>query len=283
MISYKHAEFIGQAIQSILSQEVDFSIELVIGDDCSTDNTFDICQTYALKDPRIKLLPRERNLGPMPNFIRTLKACVGDYIALCEGDDYWIDPYKLSKQVAFLESNREFGGATHQSNVLINERVLNVFKEGVPSVIKTEDLLGGRLFHTATVIFRRQAIDLFVGSPLVLSCDRLLNLCVSFLGPIYYSDDIMCVYRLHGGGMSSNATVNQMKQDLCCISYLRSLQPDFPCYRYLSYVYATIGLCRFATPLEKLVYLGLSFLYSFANFPRNIAFFVTHLVRKFAK
>jgi len=279
MISYNHGKFISQAIESILSQDVDFPIELVIGDDCSPDDTFDICEAYARKDSRIKLLPRERNLGVMPNFSRTLQACTSEYVAVCEGDDYWTDPQKLRKQVEFLASHREFGGAAHQSDVLIHEKVARVFKTDVPSVIKTDHLLGGRLFHTASVLFRREAVDLFAKSPLVLSCDRLLNFCISFLGPIHYSDEVMCAYRLHGGGMSSNATVAQMKLDLSCIDYLKSLRPNFPKYRYLSYVYATIGLCRLATPAQKLGYLSLSFLYSFANFPRNLSFYGAHFAR----
>lgn len=280
MISYKHGKFIAQAIESILSQDVDFPIELVIGDDCSPDDTFDICETYARKDSRVRLLPRERNLGVMPNFSRTLQACTGEYIALCEGDDYWTDSQKLRKQVEFLTSHPEYGGAAHQADVLVHEQVIRAFKIGVPSVIRTEHLLGGRLFHTAAVIFRRPTIDLFVGSPLVLSCDRLLNFCISFLGPIHYSEEVMCAYRLHGGGMSSNATVAQMKQDLNCINYLKTLRTDFPKYRYLSYVYATIGLCRLATPAQMLGYLSLSFIYSFANFPRNLNFYGKQLTRR---
>lgn len=279
MISYKHGDFIAQAIESVLSQEVDFPIELVIGDDCSPDDTFEICEAYARSDARVKLLLRERNLGVMLNFSRTLLACSGDYVAVCEGDDYWTDPQKLKKQVATLRNHPEFGGAAHQSEVVVNERVARLFNTAVPGTIKTEQLLGARLFHTASVMFRRAAIELFVGAPLVLSCDRLLNFCISFLGPIHFSDEIMCVYRLHGGGMSSNATVAQMKLDLSSIEYLRSLRRDFPRYRYMSYVYATIGLRRQADPVQKWGYLGLSFLYSFADFPRNIRFYGTHLVR----
>ncbi|MBQ1784370.1 MAG: glycosyltransferase [Gammaproteobacteria bacterium] len=279
MISYKHEKYIARAIESILSQELEFPIELVIGDDCSPDSTFEICSAYASRDSRIKLLPSSRNLGVMKNFSRTLNACTGKYVAVCEGDDYWTDMRKLSKQVEFLDNNPEFGGAAHQSNVLIHEKVARVFREGVPDAIRTDHLLGGRLYHTASILFRRPAVELFVNSPLVLSCDRLLNFCVSFLGPIHFNKDIMCVYRLHGGGMSSNATISQMKLDLNCVEYLKSLCPDFPKYRYLSYVYATIGLCKQASNTQKLGYLALSFLYSFSNFPRNIHFFSIHLFR----
>lgn len=279
MISYNHGKFIAQAIDSILSQTCDFEIELVIGDDCSQDDTGRICEAYAARDPRVRLLPRERNLGVMPNFARTLAACDGEYVAVCEGDDYWTDTHKLAKQVAFLDAHPDYAGAAHQSDVLINEQVARQFKAGVSDTLLTEDLTGGRLFHTASVIFRRRAVDLFCGAPLVLSCDRLLNFCISFIGKIHYSEEVMCAYRLHGGGMSSNATVAQMKTDLSCINYLKSIQPTFPKYQYLSYVYATIGLCRLARPDQKLHYMGLSFLFSFATFPRNLGLYGSHLAR----
>lgn len=279
MITFNHASYIEQAIQSILSQDVDFSIELVIGDDCSTDNTAVICQEFAQRDARVRLLSRERNLGVMPNFTRTLRACEGEYIAVCEGDDYWTDPLKLRKQIGFLESHQDYAGSTHQAQVIIDNVPVRQFKESVSTTLTTTDLLGGRLFHTASVVFRRPVLDLFCNSPLVLSCDRLLNFCISFLGKIHYSEESMCAYRLHGAGMSSNATVEQMKLDLNCIAYLKLLQPLFPKYRYLSYVYATIGLCRVARPDQKLYFLMLSFIYSFANFPSNLVFIGSRLFK----
>lgn len=279
MIAYNHGAYIKQAVESILAQDVDFSLELVIGDDCSTDNTVAICQEFTQRDARVRLLPRERNLGVMPNFTRTLRACEGEYIAVCEGDDYWTDPLKLKKQIGFLENHQDYAGSTHQAQVIIDNAPVRQFKENVPATLTTIDLLGGRLFHTASVVFRRSMLDLFCNSPLVLSCDRLLNFCISFLGKIQYSEESMCAYRLHGAGMSSNATVEQMKLDLNCIAYLKQLQPAFPKYRYLSYVYATIGLCRAARLDQKLYFLMLSFIYSFANFPVNLVFIGSRLFK----
>ena len=277
MISFNHANFIKQAIESVLAQEGDFLIELLLGDDFSRDNTYEICQTYALKDKRIKLLKSDRNLGATANFKRTLDSCSGDYIAICEGDDYWTDNRKLAKQLEFLKDNPNFGGITHQSDVLIQGVFSRKFKMNVPRTITTLDVLGGRLFHTASVFFRRPAIDLFCKAPIVLSCDRLLNFCISQLGPIYYSEDSMCVYRIHGEGLSSNATVAQMKLDLNSIDYLQSLFVEFPKNRYRSYVYGTIGLCNSAHFYEKIYYLFLSFLFSFSNFPENIRFYFVRI------
>ena len=279
MIAYKHEAYIAQAIESILSQQVDFPIELVIGDDCSPDGTAAICERYAAQDARVRLLPRDRNLGVMPNFSRTLSACTGTYIAVCEGDDYWTDPHKLRKQVQFLDAHPDHAGAAHQSLVVSDHAAPRPFREGVPATLTTTDLLAGRVFHTASILFRRPVLDLFCASPLVLSCDRLLNFCISFAGKIHYDDTTMCVYRLHGAGMSSNASVAQMKLDLNCIAYLQHVHPTFPRYRYLSYVYATIGLCRSATLSQRIYYLGLSFVLSFAGFPGNLGFIGSRLMK----
>ncbi len=270
MIAYKHEAYIRQAIDSVLSQDVDFSIELVIGDDCSNDGTAAICEEFARRDSRVRVLPSEQNLGVMPNFTRTLLACTGEYIAVCEGDDFWTDLLKLRKQVRLLDKHAEYAGATHQALVVTDDQPVRRFREDVPSTLTTIDLIGGRMFHMASVMFRRPVVGLFCNGPLVLGCDRLLNFCISFVGEIHYSEEVMCAYRLHGGGMSSNATVDQMKLELNSIPYLAKLQPGFPKYRYLSYVYAAIGLSRSARWDQKLYFLLLSFLYSFSSFPRNL-------------
>jgi glycosyltransferase involved in cell wall biosynthesis len=270
MIAYNHGAYVRQAIESVLSQDVNFPIELVIGDDCSTDDTAAVCDEMAALDPRVRVLPRERNLGVMPNFSRTLQACSGTFIAVCEGDDYWTDPRKLRKQVAFLESHPEYAGATHQARVIVDNSDVRPFREDVPETLATIDLIGARQFHMASVTFRRSVIELFCNAPLVLGCDRLLNFCISFSGKIHYSPESMCAYRLHATGMSSNATVEQMKLELNGIPYLSQLQPEFPKYRYLSYVYAAIGLSRSARLDQKLYFLTCSVVFSFANFPRNL-------------
>mgnify|MGYP001248218371 CR=1 FL=1 len=111
MITYNHEKYIAQAIEGVLMQKTNFLFELVIGEDCSTDSTRVICKEYADRYPNIiKLLPDAgKNLGMMENAIRTTMACTGKYIALCEGDDYWTDPYKLQKQVDFLEAHNDYG------------------------------------------------------------------------------------------------------------------------------------------------------------------------------
>lgn len=275
MIAYQHEKFVAQAIESILKQSVDFDLELVIGEDQGADGTRAICEKYAARDLRVRLLPSDRNYGVMANFRRTLAACTGEYVAVCEGDDYWLDERKLSKQISLLDGRLDLAGAAHQALVVRPDAPDRPFREGVKDTIGVTDLIGGRLFHTASVLFRRRVLEIFLPAPDVLSADRLLNLCIAFHGPIHYSNEAMCAYRIHGAGMSSNATVVQMRLDLASVPYLKRVHPSFPKYHYLSYVYATIGLARKGSRAARLWYLALSFIYSFSYFPHNIA----HMLR----
>ena len=109
IITYNHEKYIKKCLDSALNQVLNCNYEIVIGEDNSTDNTLTICKYYAEKHPNlIKLYPREENLGMAKNWLYTINDCVGKYILLCEGDDYWIDPYKSHKQYTFLENNKEY-------------------------------------------------------------------------------------------------------------------------------------------------------------------------------
>jgi glycosyltransferase involved in cell wall biosynthesis len=270
MITYNHAPYVSQAIESVLAQITDFSLELVIGDDCSVDGTAQICFDYARRDPRVKLLMRDSNVGVWENFSDVLAACQGEYVAICEGDDFWTDPYKLAKQVALLDAHSQYGGSAHQSNVLRAESIVKPFRPGVAPALAMEDLVGGRPFHTASLVFRRDASRIFLAAPKVLSCDRLLYLCVSMLGRIHYEDEAMCVYRLHGGGLSSNVTVDQLKLDLDGVAYLTSVRSSFPASQYRAYIYATIGLCARATRMQRVRFLSAALFYYSVAFPGRI-------------
>ena len=109
MITYNHEDYIGHAIEYVVGQETSFPIELVIGEDCSTDRTQQIVFEYQKKYPDlIRIITSEENVGARRNLLRIEIACRGKYIAYCEGDDYWHDPRKLQIQVDFLENNPEY-------------------------------------------------------------------------------------------------------------------------------------------------------------------------------
>lgn len=110
MTTYNHAPYIAEAIESVLSQRTSFAVELVIGEDCSTDRTLDLCRGYAARYPgRIRLITGERNVGWRVNYRRTFEACRGKYVAYCDGDDWWCDENKLQCQVDRLEADPACG------------------------------------------------------------------------------------------------------------------------------------------------------------------------------
>ncbi|MET0945569.1 MAG: glycosyltransferase family 2 protein [Flavobacterium sp.] len=111
MITYGHEDFIEQAINGILMQECDFEVELIIANDCSPDKTDEVIRKIIKNHPKsswIKYTNHQSNLGMIPNFIWAIQQARGNYIAICEGDDYWTDSLKLQKQVDFLEANEEY-------------------------------------------------------------------------------------------------------------------------------------------------------------------------------
>ena len=111
VITYNQQGTIRQTLDSILMQKGDFDLEVVIGEDCSTDSTRAICEEYTVHHTpyTIVLLPSQKNLGIMANFARVMKACTGDFVAICAGDDYWCDEHKLQKQLDYFHIHPEVG------------------------------------------------------------------------------------------------------------------------------------------------------------------------------
>ena len=110
VITYNQEQTIRQTLDSIVCQQGDFNLEVVIGEDHGTDGTRAICEEYAARYPSVvRLLPDESNMGIMRNFARVMKTCSGDYIAMCAGDDYWCDEHKLQKQLDYFNAHPEVG------------------------------------------------------------------------------------------------------------------------------------------------------------------------------
>ncbi|WP_261989925.1 glycosyltransferase [Hymenobacter puniceus] len=218
-ITYNHEKFLAQAIESVLMQETDFPVELVIGEDCSTDATRQIALDYQKRYPdRIRLLLPETNLGVMGNFLGTLEACTGTYIALLEGDDYWTDPHKLQRQVDILKRHSNCTTCIHDAEEFMDNNSIppRLFSEKFSGVLPATEheftqgdiALHGWFIPTASMVFRRTALfpipawvkDAFSG-------DYSLHLLLTRTGNIYYLPDVMSRYRLHAGGIMS-ATQN---------------------------------------------------------------------------
>lgn len=286
-VTYQHAPYIRQAVESMLAQETSFPFEICIGEDESSDGTREICQELASKDRRIRLFLRSRSdpkrkgcLRPAEyNWKETLAECRGRYVAELEGDDYWTDPCKLQKQVELLEKHPCYAGSAHQSMVIRDNNEVGLFKINVPDDISMRDIIRGRLFHTSSIVFRRTVLQNLFASPSVFSGDRLLYFCICLEGRFHYMEECMGAYRKHSGGLSTTCTPEELLLDMNCIPYLKKIYPAFPRYSYASYVYATAGLCKNASLYKKIYYTGLSVLLSFSCFPKNIGEIAKYLLR----
>jgi glycosyltransferase involved in cell wall biosynthesis len=212
MITYNHANYIQDAIEGVIRQMTDFSLELVIGEDFSSDNTRSICQDYKEKYPQlIRLLPSEKNLGAIPNFIQTLDACSGKYIAYCEGDDYWTDPYKLQKQVDFLEANLDYSLCFH--NALVKHDGVkgkdHLFcDENVKEVTSIEDIIASWYIPSVSMVFRNEAFELPDWLNQIYNGDYALHLLLAYKGEIKYFKEVMAVYRKNSGALSAGIGKN---------------------------------------------------------------------------
>ena len=125
VLTYDQEEYIEQTLLGILAQQVDFDIKIVIGDDASSDKTSQICCAYHKRFPKLIDYKRnEVNLGLMGNYMLTAKRLTGKYIAICDGDDYWIDNAKLQKQVDYLESHEDCAILGAYVNKLADGRII---------------------------------------------------------------------------------------------------------------------------------------------------------------
>ncbi len=159
LVTYKHEAYIREALDSILMQRVNFSYEIVVGDDCSPDGTQDILREYADRHPgRFVLLLREKNLGATANSYDIKCHCTGRYIAQLEGDDFWTDPDKLQKQVDFLEAHPEYIGTVHMQNVVDENscpiKGINGYCEPGRFTMKDYLVEGNLPGQTATLVYR---------------------------------------------------------------------------------------------------------------------------------
>ncbi|MCG6135003.1 MAG: glycosyltransferase [Nostoc sp. LLA-1] len=204
MITYNHEQFIAQSLESVLMQQVNFDYEIVIGEDCSTDNTRDILIRYQKEYPeKIRLLLPDKNLGMHDNVIQVLNACRGDYIALLEGDDYWTSPYKLQKQVDFLDTHTDYTICFHNAFYLYQDGSKTEYHKVLPQkVLNLEDLLSlGNLMPTASIMFRQDCIHEFPEWIYDIDfLDRIIQIFAAQHGKIGYIDENMSMYRVHSQG-----------------------------------------------------------------------------------
>lgn len=241
LITYNHEKYIEKALDSVLSQVTDFPFEIVIGDDCSPDDTKNIIREYRDKYPDIiRIVHREKNTGrPTLNVYETTMKCRGDYLAYLEGDDYWTDSDKLQKQMDFLNEHPEYIACAH-SHKMIDDNGNDITD---PEILKISDMYkwsgeftmddfeksGFWPGHYASVvsknIYKNKKHDytiLYKSHDFVDDGQILLFLLME--GKIYRLDDEMSVWRYVKKAGGNSWTSRSMKRNIQKEDILMSME-----------------------------------------------------------
>ncbi len=220
VITYNHCNYIRQCLDCILMQQVDFPIEIIINDDCSTDGTAEIVKEYEKNHPELfratYQTENQYSKGVRGMFARfCFPKARGKYIALCEGDDYWTDPLKLQKQVDFLEENSGYVMCSHECNSYIQssgECFSCSFANGRDYSI-TNIINGDWAYQTLSVVFRRDQLNLNVLNKYEICVDLVIFYeLLRNGGQGRQLKDILGVYRIHDGGVWSLMDMNAKRE-----------------------------------------------------------------------
>lgn len=232
-ISYNHQDYIELTLRGFLMQQTKYVFEIICYDDFSTDNTRSVINSYRERYPQIikTIYPNENNyckgLSPFIDF--ALPECNGDYIARCEGDDYWTDRKKVELQISFLEDNSDFVLTTHnihtigRNGSLINEEHLASFYKKDFNAFELRCGWAGPV--TQSIIFRNVLKEIPFEFKRAILRDVFLASLLGQFGRSKYLDTIQpSMYRIHKGGVFS--TLNDAdKFDVQSVSF-------FWMYRY---------------------------------------------------
>ena len=223
--AYNHEKYITQCLDSILMQKGTFDLEVILGDDCSADRTRQIMQEYAEKHPDIFiLLPPVANMGLAKNIKRCLNACSGDYIAFCEGDDYWTDTHKLQKQVEFLQEYQDY--AMCFNAIMCYHEEKNIYEPNFDQLIFERDYLtihdllksNNVIVNFSCCMYRtsivRKFSDELYDMPIA---DWMFNMVCSRFGKLGFIRDWMSVWRKHSKGAWSGKSHRDQDQEVCQI------------------------------------------------------------------
>ncbi|MFJ2683763.1 glycosyltransferase [Pseudomonas sp. NPDC087342] len=211
LVTYNHEAYITRALESIFNQDYPGLIELVIADDASTDGTLELIRAYEGRDTRFvfSYLSSVTNHGITKNYQRGFAACTGPYVAVLEGDDYWISPKKLSRQASFLSEHWECDLCSVNYLVFYEESAMFTERTTIGTgyrLLTARDLIADNLVgNFSTCMYRRAALESLPAELFdVRSYDWIVNICVARTSMIGFIEEPMSVYRVHSSGAWSN-------------------------------------------------------------------------------
>ncbi len=217
-ITYNHEQYIRDTLKGFIEQETNFKFEIVISNDCSTDQTQNVIDEFKKKYPNlIRDISPNQNLGSIANFYYALNQCKGKYIAYCEGDDYWIDKIKLQKQVNFLESNNDYGLCYSKSKKYLQEKNKLLTVDFGTNCCTYKDLFYADRIPTQTILFKSSVYKSYYDEvqPQYKEWkmgDLPLLLYFSIKSKIYFFNEVTSVYRVLQKSANHQVDFNKGKE-----------------------------------------------------------------------
>lgn len=239
-ITYNHEPYIEDALEGFLIQETNFPFEIIIHDDASSDKTAYIIQEYAVKYPNlIKLVLQINNQYKQKKFgfiDDVFNKCIGKYIALCEGDDYWIDSKKLTKQLTILENNKKLSTSVHRVHHRINNDIKNEYYD-IPknTELSQKEIILKHYIPTCSVFIKSKVVKNHPIGRFIVA-DIPLSIIASKEGNIFFSEEIMGVYRKNPNSITHNKEHLKKARNGMILMYIQMFKYAKPQnYIYLSY------------------------------------------------
>lgn len=239
---YNQAEYIGQAINSIISQKIDANVRVIIADDYSTDNTLDIIKgTESISPFPYIYLKGKQNLGLHANYQRAFEACTADYVAILEGDDWWCEDWHLSQNVEFLEKHPGYSMSCNQIKSYIPNQDQYIFKpwpfgkiDHVKVKLKHQISWGNQIGNLSSCVFRTKHIHSLPAEFYTLNfADWELGIMMALKGPIGRLKGYSSIYRINDKGQWSALTSRQKKEsESATLENIASLLPK-KCKKYI--------------------------------------------------
>lgn len=265
--TFKHEKYITQCLESIFAQEFSGMYEIIVCNDNSPDRTEDIILEIIKVHPkgnRVKYFKNVPNLGYVKNTLFSFSKASGKYIAILDGDDYWIDPFKLQQQFDFLEIHPDFTGVGADSLVIYEDLEIenHHFSNHAGNELDKDDLTDLKICQTSTFFFRKNILkDDFPTE--IISADRCLYLLAGCFGKIKILPEQMSTYRQFSASISKNVTDEVMKKDFVIIPFIKRYGSNYSMFKLKAYFYYT--LMSYSNKITKLNFYKAATGYFFYN------------------
>lgn len=243
ILTYNQEQWIAQTIESVLAQETSYPFEIIIGDDCSTDGTRAICESYAREHDNIHLISYPKNLGLIGNWVECIKATQGKYILGCAGDDYWHNPNKIQLQVDFMEkhpncviSHTDYDRLLVKTNKIISSHNRTRGINPPCGRIQKEVLAGKERIAAVTICYRAEELKKYCPLDTYVSMnfpreDWPTILIMSAYGEVEYIPISTATYRVGQVSITNtidyNKIIQRAKLDKQMTQFLYSLFPEW--------------------------------------------------------